>query len=347
MKIRSATRRALVAVLLAALAGCTAPAGSTGVPAAEPSGARTIAPSDDAANGICVVRSSLAPSATTPSAIVNRKLVAGVDPSDATMSHWDAQTQQFEGFNIELLLEVARAIWPDANPRDKITFRVVAPGQGAFSMLYPEDPATEPVDIIATSLTATCERAEQVLFSNNYLDSGQTALVRRRGDKPEYAGMEDLGGRRVCAAAQTTSLAAIASYRTADGKRPVPVQATHSIDCLVMLREGQVDAVSTDENILLGFAQMAPDTMLVDQPPRKDRQFCQYHSDDPCPWITDEPHAFAFDKNNTELTRFVNHVLESPRGKAAWQQAHDTWLKDHRDRGKPAPGPVVTTWPPD
>src|SRR5207244_2954286 len=108
----------------------------------------------------------------------------------------------------------------------------------------------------------------------DYLDSGQTALVRRAPgigtivDRPQFAGMEELAGHRVCAARGTSALANLYAYRTAAGGELVPVQAGHAIDCLVMLRQGQVDAVSTEENTLRGFAQMATDTMLVTEPPR-------------------------------------------------------------------------------
>ncbi|MCX4473524.1 transporter substrate-binding domain-containing protein [Micromonospora sp. NBC_01655] len=352
-----AARAARAGVLLLAVAACTAvPPDSTTVPAAAPSGVQQIAAGGEPANAICTVRSSFAPSSTPPRAILGRApgqgLVAGVDPSDATMSHWNAVTQQFEGFNIDLLLAVVRAIWPGEEPRKRLTFKVVPPGQGAFEMLAPDHP--DRVDVIATSLTASCERAKQVVFSNDYLDSGQTALVRRVDGRPdgppEYTGIEQLGGRRVCAAARTTSLAAIASYRTADGAHPVPVQAAHAIDCLVMLRQGQVDAVSTDENILIGFTRMAPDTVLVTESPRDNAPFCRYHDGRrPCTWFTDEPHAFAFARDNpdsVELARFVNHVLESTRASGAWSAAHQQWLADHPDRGQPTPGPPVTSWPP-
>ncbi|MER7475758.1 transporter substrate-binding domain-containing protein [Micromonospora sp. NPDC000018] len=340
---RRGGRTATLAALLTVLAGCAAPATPPPAPPARPPGVATVPTTDDA-DVICPVRRSLPPDPTPPSRILDRgELVVGVDPSDATMSHWDARSQRFEGFNIELMLAVARAIWPTEDPRERLTFKVVPPGQGAFTMLENGD-----IDVVATSLTATCQRARRVVFSNDYLDSGQSVLVRERAEGvPEYAGMEQLGGKRVCAGANTTSLAMISSYRTLTGERPVPVQALHSVDCLVMLRQGQVEGVSTDENILLGFAQMAPDTMLVTEPPRRDRQFCAYHRDENCTWFTDEPHAFAFHLDDgRELAAYVNHVLASPRTATVWRQAHDRWLAGHRDRGMPSPEPPTTVWPP-
>ncbi|MCI4065973.1 transporter substrate-binding domain-containing protein [Micromonospora sp. R77] len=338
----------LAAVVLLAVAGCSATSGSTAAPPALPAAVTSTPTTAARTGGFCTVRHSYPPSAVPPGRVLTRgKLVAGVDPSDATMSHWDATAQRFEGFNIDLVLAVAKAIWPDRDPRSMTEFRAVRPGQGAFDALVGDDP----VDVIATSLTASCRRAQDVVFSNDYLDSGQTALVRRVGDGPEYAGVDDLAGRRVCAAAGTTSLETVASYRTRDGGRLVPVQAENVIDCLVMLRQHQVDAVSTDENILIGFARMAPDTALVTAPPADNAAFCTYHvasAQQPCTWLTDEPHAFAFAKGEVELVAFVNHVLApaGPAGQRVWQQAHQRWLPDHPDRGMPSPGTPVTSWPP-
>ncbi|MER7169209.1 transporter substrate-binding domain-containing protein [Micromonospora sp. NPDC000207] len=333
----------LIAVLLLGLPACAAEAVPTAAPSAAPDGVREVAATGAPANDICTVRRSFAPSDRRP--VISRgRLVVGVDPSDATMSHWDAQRQTFQGFNIDLVRAVAAALWPgERDPADRISFTVVPPGQGGFEML-----TSGQIDMIATSLTATCARARQVVFSADYLDSGQTALVRRVDGRPQYPGMEHLGGRRVCAAARTTSLAAVTGYRTAQGRALVPVQAAHAIDCLVMLRQGQVDAVSTDENILLGFTRMAPDTVLVTEPPPDNARFCSYHREDrPCTWFTDEPHSFAFAPGNEDLVRFVNHVLSSPAGATVWQEAHDRWLDDHPDRGKPTPGEPVSSWPPD
>jgi polar amino acid transport system substrate-binding protein len=340
---RLAAMAALCAAILMTVPGCAA-AGD------KPSAPPVAMPESVSESGFvsdaqpdCVERRSFASSDKKPR-IAGDKLVAGVDLSDPSMSHWNAAKQQFEGFNIDLLLNVAKAIWPHSEPRTKVTFLAVLPGEAPLKRL--EAVGDQHVDVIATSFTATCERAKLAYFSRNYLDSGQTALVRRKVDnEPEYAGMEQLGGQKVCAAASTTSLTAIIKYRTASGQALVPVQARHSIDCLIMLRQKQVEAVSTDENILRGYALIAPDTMLVKEAPHPSRQFCKYNIGNPCTWFSDEPHAFAFSKNDEQLTRFFNYVLEQMGSSGAWQQKHDEWLPDHPDKGFPEPQPPVRRWP--
>src|SRR5213078_563201 len=104
-------------------------------------------------------------------------------------------------------------------------------------------------------------------------------------------------------------------FRTRQGAALVLVGAPQVIDCLVMLGEGQVDAVSTDHNILLGFAEGAPDTTFVTEAPHGNSAMCTHHDSLPCTWLSDEPHAFAAarDAAGAALIQYVNHVLDEMR----------------------------------
>ena len=68
-------------------------------------------------------------------------------------------------------------------------------------------------------------------------------------------GIADLGGKKVCAAAGSTSIQNIAAAPS----KPIPVSVNDWTDCLVMLQQGQVDAISTDDTILAGLAGPGPD----------------------------------------------------------------------------------------
>jgi hypothetical protein len=57
----------------------------------------------------------------------------------------------------------------------------------------------------------------------------------------------------------STSLATIARAAS----HPVPVGAQSFTDCVVMLEQGEVDAVSTDDAILAGLAAQDPQTHIV------------------------------------------------------------------------------------
>jgi polar amino acid transport system substrate-binding protein len=330
--------RLALGVLLAA-AGCAGPTAGTRTPDALPNGFDLSPTHGDQIDATPCPIPTAGVSAQVPEAIYQRGyLVAGVDQSDLSMSYRDPASGQIEGFNIDLLTAIVTAIWPSDPPTDHLRFVSVRAGDGDFKRLS-EDPKDGGIDVIATSLTATCKRDAKVAFSDDYLDSGQTVLVRRLGPgKPEYPSVDALAGHKVCAAAHTTSLDHIAAYPVTP--RLIPVAATSEIDCLVMLRQHQADAVSTDENILQGFLKLDPDTMLVTDPPAH-APSCAHHDASPCTWFAAEPHALAFARTvaGFQLQRFANHVLADLRRDSGWAKIHHTWLPDHPDDGNPG-GPT-------
>lgn len=325
----------LTAALTMALAGCTT--ASTSVPEALPEGATPVSAVPAAPpKETCDARQSLPADLTGYQRPTSGVLRVGVDQADATMSHWNPATRTFEGFNIDLIDQIVRSLWPGDDPTKHLRFVVVPPGAGGFGALLDNQ-----IDIIATSLTATCDRARQVAFSDDTLDSGQSILVRKKDGAPEFDSLGALRGRRVCAAQQTTSLDNLLRA----GQQLRVTQVSNVIDCLLMLEQDQVDAVSTDHNILLGFQAMTTDT-VVPETPSHDTGSCAHHDSTPCPWFSDEAHAFAVRKGDTSLLRYVNAVLESPAGRQAWSDAHHTWLADHHDKGDPPADPLATTtWP--
>jgi polar amino acid transport system substrate-binding protein len=297
----------------------------------------------------CDPRRSLQPSSTPPDWVLRQKhLVVGVDQADVLMSSWNPGENKFEGFNIDLVTAIVKEIWPGDDPEDHLRFTVVPGGAGSFGYLSGGSADAPHIDLVATSLTATCTRAKAVTFSEDYLDSGQTVLVRKKADgSPEFAGLEEMGGKRLCAGQGTTSIEYLSQYRTRGGASFVLVAAPQVIDCLVLLREHQVDGVSTDHQILLGFAHGAPDLTLVTEAPYGNASKCEHHNASPCTWFTDEPHGFAAARNadGEALIKYVNHVLDEMRADGRWQQFHDAWLAGHPDAGPPSPSPCPSSWP--
>jgi hypothetical protein len=96
-------------------------------------------------------------------------------------------------------------------------------------------PQSHQVDLVADPTTINCDRLAWADFSTDYLDVHQRVLVPS-GSKAR--GIGDLGGQKVCAAAGTTSIRAIAMQPS----RPVPVAVPNWSDCLAMLQQGQVAA---------------------------------------------------------------------------------------------------------
>ena len=117
-------------------------------------------------------------------------------------------------------------------------------------------------------------------------------------------GIDQLGGKRVCATKSSTSLANITNAPA----KPIGVSVSDWTDCLVMLQQGQVDAVSTDDVILAGMAAQDRYTEVVGAP------------------IANEPYGMAIPRQNEDFVRFVNGVLERVRADGTWRQSYNRWL---------------------
>jgi polar amino acid transport system substrate-binding protein len=307
-----------VAGLALALAGCgaspTPPASVSVAPApVRPAGAQEITVAPETVKADCGDReASLSPAAQPPpgampggstmAAIQERgRLVVGVDQNTYMFGYRDPSSGQLEGFDIDLAREIARRIFGDPN---RIELRVVEANQ--------REPALESgqVDLIVRTFSITCERKEKVDFSTTYFYASQRILTRK-GSRISSAA--DLPGKRVCSVSGTTSLNRVFEL----DPRPTLIGVTSWTDCLLMMQQGQVDAISTDDVVLKGLARQDPDLDVVGES------------------LGVEPYGVGVRKGNDDLVRFVNGVLEEIRADGTWERLYDRWL---RSLG-PSPGP--------
>ena len=111
-----------------------------------------------------------------------------------------------------------------------------------------------------------------------------------------------LAGRKVCTVRSTTSTQNLTALAKADGFSVV--DAPNWSDCLVLLQQNTVQAVSTDNSILGGIAAEDPYLKLVG------------------PKFSYEPHGLAFPQQdryspgNAEFISFVNGVILGLESKA-------------------------------
>lgn len=114
------------------------------------------------------------------------------------------------------------------------------------------------VDFVVASYSITAGRQEQVSFAGPYLVAGQDLLVRQSESRIERP--EDLNGRTVCTAEGSSSADKI---RKNFASRVNLVTRDTYIQCASDLLNGTVDAVSTDDVILAGYAAQHPGTLRV------------------------------------------------------------------------------------
>jgi polar amino acid transport system substrate-binding protein len=305
-------RLLLAAGVALVLAGCSsaAPAargtaGAAIVP--QPEGVQDPAtiPTAAAASNDCKPEESLRPPATMPApgnmppgstmAAIKKhgSLVAGIDQNTYLFGYRDPKTGEPVGFDIDMVHAIAKAIFGDPS---KVTFVSITSAQ---RIPYLQN---KTVDIVADTMTINCARWQQVDFSTVYYVAGQTVLVPASS---KATSIHDLGGKKVCAAAGSTSIANIAAIP----EKPIPVAVNDWTDCLVLLQQHQVDAVSTDDTILRGLAAQDPETKLV-----------------AAASFTAEPYGLAMNQDQTDFVAFVNGVLEQMRTDGQWASIYGHWL---------------------
>jgi polar amino acid transport system substrate-binding protein len=307
---------------VAVLAACQAGSGQPGPPVpqqsvvASPVGAavdRTVPSGPASPPPTCDPRASLRPSGPLPppgqvpsGATVARiysrgKLIVGVDQNSYLIAYRDPATGKLVGFDIDIAKEIARAIF--GNP-EAVQLRAINAGD-RIPMIKSGD-----VDIVVRQMTITCDRLQQVAFSTEYLTAGQRVLVNKGAG---IRGIDDLGGKRVCAAKPSTNLDEI----KAAPSHPIAVGVDTVIDCLVMLQQHQVEAVSSDDTVLAGLAAQDPNTEVVGAP------------------FSDAPWGIAMKREAPDLVRYVNAVLASIKGNGTWRNIYPRWLSGLG----PAPAP--------
>jgi polar amino acid transport system substrate-binding protein len=314
-------RRRPVAVVVAALVvgGC---AGSTALPAAvEVTVAPTTTepappqPECDAAEQAGDARRSFAPDGPLPApgemppgskmeAIRERgRLIAGVSADTLLFGSRNPFTTEIEGLDIDVIKELALAIF-GGDPADidsRIEYRVMTYAQRLPSL------ESEAVDVVAHTMTINCNRWLRINFSSQYYDAGQKALVNRGSGFTGVADLNDAGAR-VCTLGGGTSFEEMSN--TERYPNVVVVVRPDVTDCLVAMQQGEADAITSDDTVLAGFVAQDPQLEVVGDA------------------FTSEPYGLGFNKDDVELTRFANAVLENVRSSGRWAEIYTTWLLD-------------------
>jgi glutamate transport system substrate-binding protein len=153
------------------------------------------------------------------------------------------------------------------------------------------------VDIVAATYTISDKRKAVVSFAGPYYMAGQSILTLK--SNTDIKGPDNLAGKKVCTVSGSTPEAnLLANYPTA---KVVPF-GTYS-ECLEPLRNGQVDAVSTDNVILAGFAADNKDLEVRGDP------------------FTKEPYGIGLAKDDTVFRSWINDVLEASYKDGSWAAA--------------------------
>lgn len=205
-------------------------------------------------------------------------------------------TTKFEGFDIDIVREFAKAIFGKEAEADPDKFIEFIPVVSATRIPTLQD---NKADIVAATFTINEERMKQIDFSAVYFRTGQKILVKK--DNTTIKTVTDLNGKTVCTARGSTSEKNI----TAKAKDAKLLLLDTYPPCLLALQQGSADAVSTDETILFGLVKQDPNTKIVGD------------------YFSDEPYGIGVAKDRVGFTPFLNTVITDMIADGRWAKLYE------------------------
>lgn len=146
----------------------------------------------------------------------------------------------YKGFDVDVAKYVAKEL---GYSEDQIEFKESVSAQRE-NML-----ANGQVDLIVATYSITDGRKEKVSFAGPYFVAGQGLLVQ--GSNSDITGPDSLDGKKLCSVAGSTPAQRIKE----EYSQGVQLQEAQGYsECVELLSSGTVDAVTTDDIILAGFA---------------------------------------------------------------------------------------------
>ena len=149
------------------------------------------------------------------------------------------------------------------------------------------------VDLITATYSINPGRSESVNFGGPYLLTHQALLVQESNS--EINGLDDLEGKILCSVTGSTP-----AQKVKEALPSVQLQEydTYS-SCTEALRQGNVDAMTTDATILNGYSAQSPGNFRVVELEQDGEPF------------TNEYYGIGLAKDDTEGTDAINTALEA------------------------------------
>jgi glutamate transport system substrate-binding protein len=234
------------------------------------------------------------PAGSTMAGIVSKgSITIGVKYDVPLMGLYDPTTQKVDGFDIAIGKELAK----DMGLKENQVKFIEAVTANRIPFLT-EDKA----DLMISTFTITDERKQQIDFSRPYYVAGQSVMVKK--DNTTIKKVDDLAGKNVCAQSGSTSEAAVKQKVPTANLLPLQVLSA----CVQAMKDGRVDAVSTDDIQLAGFAIADKDVKMVGG------QF------------TVEPYGIGMKKGKADLLKFVNDDLTKMLQDGRWEKIYSQYL---------------------
>jgi ABC-type amino acid transport substrate-binding protein len=157
-------------------------------------------------------------------------------------------------------------------------------------------------DVILSTMTITAERDQEIDFSEPYFVARGRILVPKGSD---IAGVDDLAGKKVCTALGSTYEETLKKHAPKADLRLVDSYS----ECLELVQNKAVDAVSTDDVILTGMIIQDDTLELV-----KGEE------------LTTEPYGAGIKDGDAELKKLVDEVIDEWKQDGGWAETYEKWV---------------------
>lgn len=205
--------------------------------------------------------------------------IVGTEPTFPPFEMLDETTGEITGFDIELIKAIA----------DDQGFKVEVQNLG-FDGLIPAV-QTGNIDIVASGMSIRLDRAEQVDFSEPYIDAGLAIAVPVNNE--DIQGEEDLAGKTVAVQIGTTGAAKAQELKDAGIIKEI--KTFNTVDVVMMeLINGGVDAVINDLPVTEAYMAKQPGKIKIVGDV-----------------LESDSYGFAVRKGNTELLEKINAGLNN------------------------------------
>ncbi|MFD9887263.1 glutamate ABC transporter substrate-binding protein [Streptomyces alboflavus] len=198
------------------------------------------------------------------------------------------------GFDIEIAKMVAADL---GFPANKVKFETIDSNVRETAISKGQ------VDLYVGTYTINDERKKQVGFAGPYFLAGADLLVRK--DEKGITGPKSVKGKTVCSIKGSTPLQEIKKSKY--GAKTV--ELSKYSECVQQLLNKEVDAVTTDDAILKGYAAQRPEKLKVVGDP-----------------FTKEPYGVGMNKDDKALRDAVADALEAHQKNGDYKKAYDATL---------------------
>ncbi len=230
------------------------------------------------------------------------KVIIGVKEDQPNLGFKDPVTNKYSGFDISIANLIAAKL---GYGEDKIEYKAIPSANREQAIINGD------IDYYVGTYSITDKRKTQISFAGPYYVAGQDLLVRK--DETAITGPGTMGGKKICSVTGSTPIQRIKTeYKTAQ-----TVEFEKYSQCVDQLLNKQVDAVSTDDAILKGYAAQQPDKLKVVGET-----------------FSTEKYGVGMAKDDKALRDKVNEILAAAVKDGDWKEIYDATLGKSGSEGE-------------